>query len=228
MYDIDKDLAARFAEFAAEFHAEPGAQRTIELIAESARDALTCDDAGVLLRAGSSVSTAAATSHRVEVSDQIQREKADGPCFAATQTSELFRVDDTTLETPWPEWAHEVAKLGIRSALGVPLRTHDRNYGALNLYSNEASAFNDDDVAVAAIFARHAALAVDAATKEETLEQAIDARKLIGQAQGIIMERYDLDADAAFDTMLRFSQHNNVKLRHVAERIVKYRSLPEQ
>lgn len=228
MEERDNDLAARFAQFAAEFNAEPGSQRTIERVIQSARAALACDDAGVLLRSGGTVTTAAATSARVEMSDQIQRESGEGPCYAATQTAELYRVDDTARETPWPAWAHAVAALGIRSALGVPLRTHDRNYGALNLYSEQASAFSDDDVAVAAIFARHAALAVDAATKEETLEQAVDARKLVGQAQGIIMERYNVDADAAFDALMRFSQDNNLKLRELAEHIVSQRSFPER
>ena len=226
MPDSDNDLAARFAEFAAEFHAESGSKETIELVTDSARAALGCADAGVLLRSGRTVTTASATSRRVEISDEIQREAAEGPCYAATMTAELYRVDDTTLETPWPEWAYEVSKLGIRSALGVPLRTHDRHYGALNLYSELPMGFSDDDVAVATIFARHAALALDAARKEETLEEAIDARKVIGQAQGIIMERYNVDADAAFATLTRFSQNNNVKLRNLAEHIVHHREFP--
>ena len=69
---------------------------------------------------------------------------------------------------------------------------------------------------------------LDAATKEETLEQAVDARKLVGQAQGIIMERYNVDADAAFDALMRFSQDNNLKLRELAEHIVSQRSFPER
>jgi GAF domain-containing protein len=224
--DSGSDLAARFAQFALDFRAEPSPERTIERVTESALAALGCSDGGVLLRSGGTVITAYASSRRVEISDQIQRESGEGPCFAASQTAELYRVNDTLLETPWPEWAHEVSKLGIRSALGVPLRTHDRNYGALNLYSEEPWAFDDDDVAVAAILARHAALAVDAATMEHSLSQAVDARKVIGQAQGIIMERYSVDADAAFDTLLRFSQNNNIKLRDLAAHIVSEREFP--
>jgi len=226
MSATELEIAERFATFAAQFHAEPDAERTVELVSEHARAALGCDDAGVLLRSDGALTTASATSARVEESDRIQRETGEGPCFAASQTAELFRVDDTTLVTPWPHWAWEVSKLGIRSALGVPLRTHDRNYGALNLYSEQPSYFGDDEVAVALIFARHASIALDGATKEESLVQAIDARKIIGQAQGIIMERYDVDADTAFDTLRKFSQVNNIKLRAVAEHIVSERRFP--
>jgi len=226
MSEPDLEIAERFATFAAQFHAEPDSERTIVLVTEHARAALGCDDAGVLLRSGGKLTTASATSARVEESDRIQRETGEGPCFAASQTSELFRVDDTTLLTDWPDWAWSVSKLGIRSALGVPLRTHDRNYGALNLYSDEPGYFGDDEVAVALIFARHASIALDGATKEESLAQAIDARKVIGQAQGILMERYDVDADTAFDTLRRFSQVNNIKLRAVAEHVIAERRFP--
>ena len=226
MSDAGRELAEKLATFAMQFHAEPGPVRTIEKVAQNARAALTCHDAGVLLRAGGTLTTAAATSPRVVESDRIQRETGEGPCFAASQTAELFRVDDTTLDTPWPEWAWAVSKLGIRSALGVPLRTHDRNYGALNLYSEAPSAFGDDEVAVALIFARHASIALDGAAKQESLGLAIDARKIIGQAQGIIMERYRVDADRAFDTLLHFSQNNNLKLRDVAKHVVEQREFP--
>ena len=226
MSEPEWELAEQFAIFATEFHAEPGSERTIELVTEHARSALGCDDAGVLLRTGGVLVTASASSERVEESDRIQRESGEGPCFAATVTAEIFRVDDTTLVTPWPDWAWQVSKMGIRSALGVPLRTHDRNYGALNLYSEQPEFFGEDEVAIALIFARHASIALDGATKEESLSHAIDARKIIGQAQGIIMERYDVDADEAFDTLRTFSQVNNMKLRYVAEHIVSERRFP--
>jgi GAF domain-containing protein len=226
MSDTEMELAEQFARFATEFHEEPGSERTIEAVTENARVALGCDDAGVLLRTGGVLTTAYATSARVEESDRIQRESGEGPCFAASQTAEIFRVDDTTLETEWPDWAWQVSKLGIRSGLGVPLRTHDRNYGALNLYSTEPAHFGGDEVAIALIFARHASIALDGATKEESFVEAIDARKIIGQAQGIIMERYNVEADTAFETLRKFSQVNNIKLRAVAEHVVSERRFP--
>jgi GAF domain-containing protein len=223
----DRGLAEQFAIYAARIHAQAGSERTIHLVTEYARDALNCDDAGVLLRAEGRLTTASATSSRVEESDRVQRETGEGPCFAASTSSELFSVRDTHTEDRWPDWAHIVADLGIRSAIGVPLRTHDRNYGALNLYSEHPQAFDDDDIAVALIFARHAAIALDGASKEESFNHALDARKAIGQAQGIIMERYGVDADAAFEVLLRYSQDNNVKLRAVAEHVVAERAFPD-
>jgi len=220
------ELAEQFATFASQFHAQPTVERTIDVVAASARVALGCDDAGILLRVNGKLTTASATSSRVEISDAVQIESGEGPCFAAAATPQIYLVEDTTASTPWPDWARVVSDLGIRSAVGVPLRTHDRNYGALNLYSDAPGTFGDDEVAIALIFARHASVALDHATKAHTLTQAIDARKVIGQAQGIVMERYGLDSDTAFDTLMRFSQDHNMKLRQLADHIVAGREFP--
>ena len=76
---------------------------------------------------------------------------------------------------------------------------------------------------MAEILGRHASVALAASHSEDGLMSAIDARKLIGQAQGILMERFDLDSDRAFDVLRRYSQDGNRKLRDVAEAIVRHR-----
>lgn len=52
------------------------------------------------------------------------------------------------------------------------------------------------------------------------LREALQSRELIGQAQGILMERERITADQAFDVLRRASQHLNRKLRDVAENVV--------
>ena len=76
------------------------------------------------------------------------------------------------------------------------------------------------------IFGQHASVALATARREAGLRQAIDARHLIGQAQGILMERFDLTADQSFAVLRRYSQENNVKLRSVAAEIIETRKLP--
>ena len=80
---------------------------------------------------------------------------------------------------------------GIRSMLGARLYTTRQVLGSLNLYSFEVDAFDSYDVDVAHLLARHAAVALESARGTEHLLKAVDARNLIGQAQGILMERYD-------------------------------------
>jgi GAF domain-containing protein len=135
-------------------------------------------------------------------------------------------VTDTRTESRWPTWAKHVHECGIRSLLSVRMYTDDETMGTLNAYSRQPNAFDVDDQAVAHILARHAAVALGSARKIENLWLAVDARKRIGQAQGILMERFDLNADQAFAVLLRYSQDNNVKLRVVADRLVETRQLP--
>ncbi|GAB3921040.1 hypothetical protein GCM10029976_007530 [Kribbella albertanoniae] len=98
-----------------------------------------------------------------------------------------------------------------------------RSQAVLNLYGET---FSPDDLAVAHILARHASIAIASARHQETMLRAVDARKLVGQAMGILMERYDLDGDRAFEVLRRYSQDYNRKLRDVAQELIDTRKLP--
>ena len=138
----------------------------------------------------------------------------------------MVHVRDAKLDPRWPRWSELVSDLGIHSVLHLPLMVGDRIGGVLSVYSTTPAAFTDDDEAVAHILARHAAVAVASAREEENLAHAVDARKLIGQAMGILMERFDLDEDRAFEVLKRYSQDGNIKLREVAQQLVDTRKLP--
>lgn len=222
------DSSTFFSQMALDLHDEPTAERTIERIADYARIATNCDDAGIMLvHARNQIETAAATSQRVGESHNLQIVHDEGPCLDAIEGDAIYQSRDAGNDPRWLKWGPAVAELGIRSVLSVRLETRARRYGSLNLYADRVDAFDNDDLAVATIFVRHAAVALANAHNEEGLQVAIDARKLIGQAQGILMERFDIDADRAFDFLRRQSQAHNVKLRYVAEWVVQNRNSPE-
>lgn len=82
-----------------------------------------------------------------------------------------------------------------------------------------------EDREVAHTLARHAAVALASAQDTASVWRAIDARRTMGQAQGILMERLSIDADLAFAVLRTYSQDNNVKLHTAAERLVATRKL---
>ncbi|MGA8850826.1 MAG: GAF and ANTAR domain-containing protein [Aeromicrobium sp.] len=218
---------AFFSQMALELHEEPDADATVQRIAEYARIAVGCDDAGIMLvHARKQIETAAATSARVAASHDLQIVHNEGPCLDAIDGDGVYVVPDTATDSRWLKWGPAVQALGLRSAVSVRLETRDRRYGSLNLYSSTVEAFDEDDVAVATIFTRHASVALAAKHNEDGLQIAIDARKLIGQAQGILMERFDIDDDRAFRFMRRQSQDRNEKLRDIAAWIVENRGNP--
>ena len=222
------DASTFFSQMALELHDEPDANSTVQRIAEYARIAVGCDDAGIMLvHARKQIETAAATSQRVVASHDLQIVHDEGPCLDAIDGEGVYLVTDTATDPRWLKWGPAVHEIGLMSAVSVRLETRDRRYGSLNLYSSQTAEFTEDDIAVATIFSRHASVALAAAHSEDGLQVAIDARKLIGQAQGILMERFDIDDDRAFTFMRRQSQDRNEKLRDIAAWIVANRGDPD-
>jgi GAF domain-containing protein len=224
MFDV---TAEEFAELAVRLHEEPTVVETVELVVQYALKAVDCQYAGVMLVRGDNVvETAAATDPLVEELDQFHVSCGEGPGLGNQGDRLTVRVADTRFDLRWEKWARCLDERGVRSVISARLTTGSSDFGTLNLFHAEPDAFDTDDEAVAAILARHAAVALAAARRAENLWLAIDARKLIGQAQGILMERFDLTADQAFAVLLRYSQDKNIKLRAVAELLVSQRSLP--
>lgn len=218
-----------FSEVALDLHEQPTTEQTVDLISSYAQQAIGCDDAGIMLvQSRKRIETAAASSERVTRSHELQRELDEGPCLDALESGGSFLCPDVLTDERWRLWGPAVAALGIRSALSVLLETRERRYGSLNLYADRPGAFDASDLATSLIFARHASIALANAHHEQGLIVAADARKVIGQAQGILMERFDIDDDRAFEVLRRYSQSHNQKLHTVASWVVANRRNPMQ
>ncbi|TCC52257.1 ANTAR domain-containing protein [Kribbella capetownensis] len=230
----DQDLAATsadaFARLAIELHDAPGVDETVDAVVQFALQALNCTYAGVALYSrGSQAEIAAVTDPVVRDVYDLQLGTQNGPLVTALRDRSTVLIRDTTTDDRWPEWAAKVAALGVRSVLDVPLATGGAaraTVGVLGLYSPFPDAFTEDDEAIAHILARHASVALASARHERSMAQAVDARKLVGQAMGILMERFDVDGDRAFAILKRYSQDTNTKLRDVAQQLIDTRKLP--
>jgi GAF domain-containing protein len=224
--DDDASIAEELAELALTLREEPTLEETVDRVLEFTLKALDCAYAGVVLVRKGAVATFAATHEVVAHLDQVQFELGEGPDVDIVTDRHGVLVPDVAAETRWPDWARKVESLGIRSMVGTRLYTTSTTIGSLNAYDPAPHHFDVDDQAVAHLLARHAAVAMDAVSDAAHLWRAIDARALIGQAQGILMERFDVDADRAFAILRRYSQDHNVKLRTLAQRLVEERTLP--
>ncbi|SFP90268.1 GAF and ANTAR domain-containing protein [Amycolatopsis rubida] len=193
------------------------------------------DLASITLRsADGGFHTPVRTHEAAEELDRIQYRTGEGPCLEAARHERPGHALTNNLpeSDAFPEFGVLAGRLGFGSLLAttlLPDAKSDRPPGAINLYSRQAGAFDDDAVDSALILASHASLALSgsaahtaAALKEAHLKRAVDSRDLIGQAKGILMNRRGVTADAAFDILRRTSQDLNVKLvelaRTVAER----------
>ncbi|MER7247467.1 GAF and ANTAR domain-containing protein [Kribbella sp. NPDC000426] len=219
--------AERFAQLALDLHDSGGVEETVQAVVEFAVQALNCSHAGVaLIVGGERLEIPATTDPLVAEIYALQVDGGSGPLTVSMREHSITRVRDTVLDDRWPVWAAKVRELGVRSVLDMPLSTAGGTVGVLGLYSADPDAFGPDEEAIAHILARHASVAVASARHEDNLAQAVDARKLVGQAMGILMERYGLDDDRAFEVLRRYSQTTNTKLRDVAAQLIETRKLP--
>ena len=69
----------------------------------------------------------------------------------------------------------------------------------------------------------HTATVLELVSELHGLRTALQSRHSIGLAQGVLMQRFDLDVDSSFRYLTRQSQHANVKLRDIADRVVEGR-----
>jgi GAF domain-containing protein len=223
---MSSEFLEEFAQMALELNEEGSVDETVDRVLQYALKAVNCGYAGVMVVHGRQRIETAATDPLVAEVEAIQIECGEGPDLDVLEDRDSVLVTDTRTETRWPTWARRVAEKGIRSLLSVRLHTSSSTVGTLNLYDESPNRFDVADQDVAHALARHAAVALSHARQTENLWQAIDARKRIGQAQGMLMERYQLGEDQAFAVLLRYSQNNNMKLREVAERLIDTRDLP--
>ena len=179
------------------------------------------DTCGVLLVSkNGTFESLSGTSDLIYEVDRLQEKHNAGPCVEAATNELIVRTEDFENETRWPEYSREVCKLGVRSSISFKLYTGERTAGALNVFSRKPHSFDTDAEVIGSILAAHAAAAILASRESEQLNTALLSRDLIGQAKGILMERFDLDAIAAFDMLRKLSQQMNVRLAEVAARVV--------
>ena len=152
--------------------------------------------------------------------DQLQTDLGEGPCLQATHERARIEVTDMAGEARWPRWAAAARERGIGSMLSFHLFSRDGSAGALNLYAPDAEAFDADAHHLGGLFASHAASALYGAQEIAHLNVALASRDEIGQAKGILMERFSLTGDGAFDLLVRSSQDTNVKLVTVARFLI--------
>ncbi|MEU6079195.1 GAF and ANTAR domain-containing protein [Streptomyces sp. NPDC047108] len=226
-----EDFAESMAAMARDLLAQDSVEATLERITESAVENVEgCDAAGILLLREKHVETLAPTDGLVVHSDQLQERLREGPCFdAAREREPSYRIKDfTEPQEKWPEYTRQARDLGVGSMMGFLLYTLDEDLGALNLYSRKPAVFTKGSETAGWLLASHAAVAFSSARTADQLQSALDTRHTIGEAMGIVRERYDLSGQDAFNVMRRLSQDRNVKLRDLARRICETGTLDDE
>jgi GAF domain-containing protein len=213
------DLAGRLAEAARGLQRQLDPQQVLDRVVNLAVAMVPgADEATItMVRARRDVYSAAATGDLARWFDVLQNETGEGPCLDAMWKQQTVRVDDLAADPRWPVLGPRAGARGVASMLCLQLFVHKDTLGALDLLAREKSAFTDDSEHIALLLASHAAIAVADAQKLQHVTIALANRDIIGQAKGILMERFKLTADQAFDVLAKVSQDTNRKVYAVAE-----------
>jgi len=220
---VHGDLSQRLADLARDMQQQTGNEAVMEVIVSAAVSTVPgADEASISLAHRSHrVVSAAATSDVPRRFDDLQQETRQGPCMDAMYEHHTIRVDDLATDERWPELARRSQEIGVASMLCFQLFVTGDDLGALNLLSRRPAAFTDESERIGLLFASHAAVAVAQARKVNHLNTALASRDIIGMAKGVLMERYKITDDRAFAVLTRASQQSNVKLREVADHLVR-------
>jgi GAF domain-containing protein len=215
--------------------AEVRLNRLLNLILETAVEALGFSAATVTARHGGYVSTVGATDQSVIGLDDAQYE-AGGPCITTLDQSDpIFWEDDAATEERWEHFADTAAHLGVRSSLSVRVPTDSSEVAAsLNLYARDRLELSDRQIQMAVNYADQLAMTLQsvdayksAATLARNMADAMRTRAVIEQAKGILMAEERITGEQAFQRLVELSQHANVKLRDIARRLVEERTRPD-
>lgn len=225
--DISADISTNFSETARIMFAAGGVQDTLDRVVQIAVDIIEgCDFAGIFVAHDGAITTTACTEPIVAEVDALQSQTDEGPCLDAISQRVTVYAEDLADDNRWPIFGSRATTNGIRCVLALPLFTNG-TLGALNLYARYPHAFGVIDRARGLLLAALAALALQSAQTHEDQDRrdinfhaALGSREIIGQAQGILMERERITGDEAFDILRRASQHLNLKLLEVAQTLV--------
>lgn len=165
--------------------------------------------------------TIAATDDESHGADALQYECGEGPCVEAAGGERFRKSNAIASDSRWPAYGpRAAAEFGIGSQLAYTMFADGDTYGGLNLYSLAKGTFDDNALLLAELFATQGAVAMGHKRRFDQLHTALETRTVIGQATGLIMERYGLDQTQAFAFLARMSQTGNIKLRDLAQGMV--------
>lgn len=187
------------------------------------------DTVSILERVGDhQFTTRAPTDDLATTVDRLQRELHEGPCVDAAYDNGLLSSGDVGADPRWPRWGPAAVTAGVRAVISVQLYNHEQTMGALNLFHTRTQDFTSDDLELARTLAVPISIELAHCRQDEHLWKAVDARHRIGQAQGILMERFNIDDHASFSVLRRLSQQSNRKLHLIADDIVRTGQLPPE
>lgn len=215
-------IADALAQAARDINTPQDLEGTLDsIVVAAARSLPGIDHVGIsIVTRKGEVETKAGTDQLVWELDALQYSLGEGPCLHAIEDEPVTLANDLRHEQRWPNFVPRAVRMGVKAQLGLRLYMDGETLGGLNLYATETDHIDPDVVHTAELFATHAAAALGRARREDQLNESLATRKAIGQAIGLVMERYEINEERAFQFLVRVSTTSNIKIRDIAQEII--------
>jgi ANTAR domain-containing protein/GAF domain-containing protein len=158
--------------------------------------------------------------------DRVQYDIGFGPCLRALRGDGGAYVPDLAIER-WGAYGRAAAALGVRSCVSIPVERAGEVVAVAKVYAAEVDGLSPVQqqlgVGLAAEVAGSIGLARTLTAHAQELDDrasAMDTRRVIDLAIGVVMERAQCSADVAFATLKQQSQHTNTPVTEVARTVV--------
>ncbi|GAB2803416.1 GAF and ANTAR domain-containing protein [Actinoallomurus bryophytorum] len=167
------------------------------------------EDCGIAVMHHGRAVTVACSSDLAALNDEIQYAAEAGPCLQTLESGSAVQSEDLTDESRWGRYPAAAAGGGMRSVLSLPIDAAEAGRGALNLYSQVAHAFDENDRLACTEFAGIIAGVVVATAHIEAnptlagrFRQTLVHRSEVAQAVGVLMARHRCGPEQAFPLLL--------------------------
>ena len=216
----DLHLATVMAQVASSLDQAVTREETLARITECACDTIPgVDFASISVRReDGELRTLAPTDTVTLQADALQYTFHEGPCYEAATEARTVSSPDMATDSRWPRYGPAAAELGLRSQLAVQFSQSPLAGGALNLYSRDSGRLGDQRE-LAELFAAYAGVAMGAVRGVEAPDGA-RTRAVVVAATGLVMTRYGISEERAFDFLIRASQAGKIALDDVAAEVV--------
>jgi GAF domain-containing protein len=232
--DSLRRVAESLAELTRELRDEPPEVALTRLLERASGEILGAQWGSVTVVRRGKPKTIAATDDKAIAIDEAQYAHGSGPCVDAVLEDAVYVSDDLASEDRWGDLGPRLEKeFGVRSMLAhrLHLLNESEAIAGLNFSSDRPGAFSDEDVHRGMVLASHCALLVTSALAESRathLLRALQSNREIGVAVGVLMARYGLTREQAFDLLRIGSQRSNRKLAELAAEVADTGLAPDE
>ncbi|MCP2049077.1 UNVERIFIED_ORG: GAF domain-containing protein [Paenarthrobacter nicotinovorans] len=195
--------------------------------AVASRSTGTAIECAVTLGRRKRTATIGGSSEQAMLLDRIEQSLEQGPCIDALESGRPVLLDDALASPQWENYCQELAAVGMRSTLGVPMELEQDSAAVLNFFAPKPGTFTREAVADTLTFAGIAGKALRVAIRittlneaAENLDAAMQTRSVIDTACGVIISQNRCTPDEAFRILKKASNDRNQKLHELARALV--------